>query len=79
MLLGQLHVAQIIFLHCPLEVLSAENPGLFAKPLFASLAFALLVLAGCGSSGDSTESSSAGLPKEIVIGAAIAKTGYLAP
>lgn len=40
---------------------------------------ALAVLTGCGSSGDSTEPPSAGLPKEIVIGAAIAKTGYLAP
>jgi len=43
------------------------------------LAFALAVLAGCGSSGDSSEPPSAGLPKEIVIGAAIAKTGILAP
>lgn len=40
---------------------------------------ALAVLTGCGSSGDSTDPPSAGLPKEIVIGAAIAKTGYLAP
>jgi branched-chain amino acid transport system substrate-binding protein len=43
------------------------------------LACALAVLAGCGSSGDSAEPAAAGLPKEIVIGAAIAKTGYLAP
>jgi branched-chain amino acid transport system substrate-binding protein len=42
-------------------------------------AFALAVLAGCGSSGGSSDSSSAGLPKEIVVGAAIAKTGILAP
>jgi branched-chain amino acid transport system substrate-binding protein len=41
-------------------------------------AFALVVLIGCGSSGNATEPS-AGLPKEIVIGAAIAKTGILAP
>lgn len=39
----------------------------------------LAVLAGCGSSGNSGDSSSAGLPREIVIGAAIAKTGYMAP
>lgn len=39
----------------------------------------LAVLAGCGGSANSSDSSSAGLPKEIVIGAAIAKTGYLAP
>jgi branched-chain amino acid transport system substrate-binding protein len=42
-------------------------------------AFALAVLAGCGGSANSSDSSSAGLPKEIVIGAAIAKTGILAP
>lgn len=50
-----------------------------AKPLFALLAFALIVLVGCGNSGDPAEPPSAGLPKEIVIGAAIAKTGYLEP
>ena len=50
-----------------------------AKPLFVFLAFALAVLAGCGSSDESTGSPSVGLPKEIVIGAAIAKTGYLEP
>jgi branched-chain amino acid transport system substrate-binding protein len=43
------------------------------------LAFALAVLAGCGEGGSSTASSSAGLPEEIVIGAAIAKTGFVAP
>jgi branched-chain amino acid transport system substrate-binding protein len=42
----------------------------------ASLAFALAALTGCGSSA---EHSSVGLPKEITIGAAIAKTGYIAP
>ena len=50
-----------------------------AKPLFALLAFALAVIAGCGSGSSSDEPPAAGLPKEIVIGAAIAKTGYLAP
>lgn len=44
----------------------------------AALIAAALTLAGCGSSGESTQSSS-GLPSEIVIGAAIAKTGYLVP
>ncbi len=39
----------------------------------------LVLLAGCGSSGESTTSSSSGLPKTIVLGAAIAKSGYLAP
>jgi branched-chain amino acid transport system substrate-binding protein len=37
------------------------------------------MLAGCGSAGSSTENPSHGLPKEITIGAAIAKTGYMAP
>lgn len=40
---------------------------------------ALTFLGGCGSSADSTVSSSSGLPKEIVIGAAIAKTGIYSP
>ena len=40
---------------------------------------ALAVLAGCNNSAGSTEPPSAGLPKEIVIGAAIAKTGYMEP
>lgn len=44
------------------------------------LLLALALLVGCGSSGESSDSSSsAGLPAEIVIGAAISKTGYLAP
>ena len=41
--------------------------------------FALVVVAGCDSSANPAESPSVGLPKEIVIGAAIAKTGYLEP
>jgi branched-chain amino acid transport system substrate-binding protein len=45
-----------------------------------SLALALILLGGCGGSGRSDETSSpSGLPQEIVIGAAIAKTGYMAP
>jgi branched-chain amino acid transport system substrate-binding protein len=39
----------------------------------------VILLAGCGSSSDSADTRSKGLPKEIVIGAAIAKTGYLEP
>lgn len=50
-----------------------------AKPLLVVLACALAALAGCGGSGDPAGPPSAGLPKKIVIGAAIAKTGYLAP
>jgi branched-chain amino acid transport system substrate-binding protein len=51
----------------------------FAKLLFVLPFFALAVLAGCGSEDEAAKPPSAGLPKEIVIGAAIAKTGYLAP
>jgi len=43
------------------------------------LIFAPAFLVGCGGSDDSSASSAPGLPEEIVIGAAIAKTGYLAP
>ncbi len=43
------------------------------------LMFALICLAGCGGGAGSTASSSEGLPDEVVIGAAIAKTGYMAP
>lgn len=50
-----------------------------AKLLFVLPILALTVLVGCGGSGESTDSPSNGLPKEIVIGAAIAKTGYLVP
>jgi branched-chain amino acid transport system substrate-binding protein len=39
----------------------------------------VILLAGCGSSGDSSSAPTTGLPKEIVIGAALAKTGYMAP
>jgi branched-chain amino acid transport system substrate-binding protein len=43
------------------------------------LIFVLVLLGGCGGSDNSSEdSSSSGLPEEIVIGAAIAKTGYMA-
>jgi branched-chain amino acid transport system substrate-binding protein len=56
-----------------------RKPALAAAAVFGALA--LLVLAnGCGGSGDSTDgASSKGLPDEIVIGAAIGKTGYMAP
>ncbi|MFP5388190.1 MAG: ABC transporter substrate-binding protein [Thermoleophilia bacterium] len=37
------------------------------------------MLAGCGGSSDPSSAPSKGLPKEIVIGAAMAKTGYMAP
>ncbi len=40
---------------------------------------ALALFAGCGDSGNASDSGSAGLPEEITIGAAIAKTGYMAP
>lgn len=44
------------------------------------LIFVLLLLGGCGDAEKSNGASSqSGLPEEIVIGAAIAKTGYMAP
>lgn len=39
----------------------------------------MTVLVGCGNSGDAAEAPAKGLPKEIVLGAAMAKTGYMAP
>ncbi len=47
---------------------------------FLLLLFTLFLLGGCGA-GDKPDdtSTSSGLPEEIVIGAAIAKTGYMAP
>lgn len=49
------------------------------SPLAAiALILSLALLAGCGSGSDQ-QTSASGLPEEIVIGAAIAKSGYLAP
>jgi branched-chain amino acid transport system substrate-binding protein len=48
------------------------------SPLAIGLALLLALLVGCGSDGES-DTSAEGLPKEIVIGAAIAKSGYLVP
>jgi branched-chain amino acid transport system substrate-binding protein len=48
------------------------------SPLAIAAALGLALLAGCGSGGE-TNSSSGGLPDEVVIGAAIAKSGYLVP
>ncbi|HEX7279565.1 MAG TPA: ABC transporter substrate-binding protein, partial [Solirubrobacterales bacterium] len=42
------------------------------------LALGLALLAGCGSGGEA-DTPAAGLPEEIVIGAAIGKSGYLVP
>lgn len=50
----------------------------FRSPLTIALALGLALLTGCGSGGDPSTSAN-GLPKEIVIGAAIAKSGYLVP
>jgi len=46
--------------------------------LAIALTLSLALLAGCGSGSD-VHTSASGLPKEIVIGAAIAKSGYLVP
>ena len=48
------------------------------KPLGVAVGICTLLLAGCGSNTASEESSSE-LPPEIVLGAAIAKTGVLRP
>lgn len=51
-----------------------------AIPFSLSLVLVLILLAGCGGgSGSNGTSAPSGLPEEIVIGAAIAKTGYMAP
>lgn len=50
-----------------------------ALSLCALSAVPVLLLAGCGSSSSGDSASSKGLPKTIVLGAAIAKSGYLAP
>jgi branched-chain amino acid transport system substrate-binding protein len=50
-----------------------------AIPFSLSLVLVLVLLAGCGDDrGSDGASSPSGLPQEIVIGAAIAKTGYMA-
>jgi branched-chain amino acid transport system substrate-binding protein len=49
------------------------------RSLLAPLGIALVFCVGCGGGAGSTELTSKGLPDEIVIGAAISKTGYLAP
>jgi branched-chain amino acid transport system substrate-binding protein len=48
------------------------------RSLAIALTFALALLSGCGSESDSGTSAGA-LPEEIVIGAAIGKSGYLVP
>jgi len=51
-----------------------------AKSPFAVLALlGLALLAGCGGSSNADEPPTTGLPKEITFGAAMAKTGYMAP
>ncbi len=53
-------------------------PSRIVRPPLAFLALALFLFAGCGGSS-TTQSPPTGLPREIVIGAAIAKTGFVAP
>jgi branched-chain amino acid transport system substrate-binding protein len=53
-----------------------------AATFVAAVPLTLALLAGCGSNNNATATSgsgSTGLPEEIVIGAPIAKTGYLVP
>lgn len=54
-------------------------PRALRSPLAVALALALALFAGCGGSGGDSDTSAGGLPEEIVIGAAIAKSGYLVP
>src|SRR5262245_17381126 len=60
----------------------SERRSAMKRPVVKSVVpffvFAAVVLAGCGSGNSSGASSSKGLPKTIVLGAAIAKSGYLA-
>jgi branched-chain amino acid transport system substrate-binding protein len=53
-------------------------PRTLRSSLAPAVTLSLVLLAGCGSGGDPPTSAS-GMPKEIVIGAAIAKSGYLVP
>lgn len=53
-------------------------PPTLRSSLAIALALCLALLAGCGSGSDS-QTSAGGLPEEIVIGAAIAESGYLVP
>src|SRR5215212_2773525 len=48
------------------------------SPVTIALCLGLALSTGCGSGGDSPDSAG-GLPEEIVIGAAIGKSGYLVP
>jgi branched-chain amino acid transport system substrate-binding protein len=57
------------------KVVAGNNSARAATLALAALA--LTLLAACGSTAD--PSPSKGLPEEIIIGAAISKTGYLAP
>jgi branched-chain amino acid transport system substrate-binding protein len=66
-------------LHCRQGFGQLKIRRIAAKPLIALPAFVLAVLVGCGNSGNAGDSPSTGLPEEIVIGAAIGKTGYLVP
>ena len=47
--------------------------------LCALVAAPVVLLTGCGSSSNAENASPKGLPNPIVLGAAIAKSGYLAP
>ena len=51
----------------------------YSKAMLLFFVLAPVLLAGCGSESSTGSSSSKGLPETIVIGAAISKSGYLAP
>src|SRR4051794_26108300 len=52
--------------------------SILRSPVMIALSLSLAFSSGCGSGGD-PQNSGGGLPDEIVIGAAIAKSGYLVP
>jgi branched-chain amino acid transport system substrate-binding protein len=62
-----------------MPTIAAARRRLIFVSAVLGLAALVTCLVGCGGSDSSSQGSATGLPKEIVIGAAIAKTGVFAP